>query len=143
LLTIQFTLSSRNETPLALAFIDLDHFKQINDSFGHEAGDVVLRDAAKGLQRRLRTGDMLVRWGGEEFLLILPNTNLENARGALERILSAGLGAHPGGGSVTASIGVAETDADAVTDWATLVEVADRRMYEAKRTGRNRIVATG
>ena len=143
LLDIQFTLSTRNETPLTLAFIDLDHFKQINDRFGHETGDMVLRAAADALRERLRTGDMLVRWGGEEFLLIMPNSTLENALHALDRIQGQGLGEHPGGGRVTASVGIAERIAEGAATWAVLIEAADRRMYLAKRQGRNRIVNVG
>ncbi len=143
LLDIQHILSSRNNTPLTVAFLDIDDFKAINDNFGHEAGDKVIADVACRIRANLRTGDMLVRWGGEEFLLIFPNTDMGHARLALRRVLDEGLGPRPDGAPVTASIGMAERLADAVEGWQALVEQADRRMYEAKRSGKNRVVAPG
>ena len=140
LLDLQFVLSTRIHAPLTLAFIDLDHFKRINDEFGHDAGDAVLRNATLQLRQHLRAGDMLVRWGGEEFLLIMPNTQAKNACLGLQRVCEAGLGRAPDDKPVTASIGVAERLGDAAWDWARLVELADARMYAAKKAGRNRIV---
>lgn len=140
LLELQFGLSRRSETPLAIAFIDLDRFKQVNDGYGHEAGDVVLAGAAVAIQQQLRLGDILVRWGGEEFVLIMPNSTAEMARIALERVRENGLGTRPDGTPVTASIGIAERIADRAEDWRGLVEKADQRMYVAKQTGRDRIV---
>jgi diguanylate cyclase (GGDEF)-like protein len=142
LLDLQFILSTRIQAPLALAFIDLDHFKHINDTFGHEAGDHVLRNATQQLRKHLRAGDILARWGGEEFVLILPNANRNQAMQGLQRVCEAGLGKAPDGAPVTASIGVAERIEDRAGDWAELVEIADSRMYQAKQSGRNRIVAT-
>ena len=141
LLELQFILSARGGTPLSLAFIDLDHFKQVNDQFGHEAGDEVLKQASEAIRGTLRTGDMLVRWGGEEFLLILPNTDREQALLALGRLRQSGFGNRPDGKPLTASVGVAERVADETDQWSALVEIADGRMYQAKRAGRNRIVA--
>ena len=141
LLDIQYTLSSRNNTPLTVAFLDIDNFKSINDNFGHEAGDKVIADVACRIRAHLRTGDMLVRWGGEEFLLIFPNTDMDHARLALRRVLDEGLGQRPDGNAVTASIGMAERLSDPVEGWQALVEWADQRMYEAKRNGKNRVVA--
>jgi diguanylate cyclase (GGDEF)-like protein len=142
LLELQFILSRRSGNPLAIAFIDLDHFKQVNDVFGHDAGDAVLTGAADAIHGRLRMGDILVRWGGEEFVLIMPNTTAPMACVALERVRTAGrgLGTRPDGSPVTASIGVAERIADAADDWHRLVEQADERMYAAKQAGRNRIM---
>ncbi|MGE5466848.1 MAG: diguanylate cyclase [Ignavibacteria bacterium] len=141
LLDLQFILASRINAPLSLAFIDLDHFKQVNDSFGHEAGDQVLRNATMQLRRNLRAGDILARWGGEEFVLIMPNTTMQQASMGLLRVYELGLGAAPDGKPVTASIGIAERLSDNVRDWSELVEIADTRMYEAKQAGRNRIVS--
>jgi diguanylate cyclase (GGDEF)-like protein len=141
LLDLQFILASRVNAPLALAFIDLDHFKQVNDSFGHEAGDQVLRNATLQLRNNLRAGDILARWGGEEFVLIMPNSTLQQACQGLLRVYERGLGAAPDGRLITASIGVAERLADEAKDWTELVEIADARMYEAKQAGRNRIVS--
>lgn len=140
LMELQFTHSRRSGHPLAVAFIDLDHFKQVNDTYGHESGDAVLTNAAEAIQGSLRMGDMLVRWGGEEFILIMPNTTAPLARMALERARAAGLGKRPDGTPVTASIGIAERIDDALEDWPQLVEKADTRMYQAKQSGRNRIV---
>jgi diguanylate cyclase (GGDEF)-like protein len=140
LLELQFVLASRSGNPLTVAFIDLDHFKQINDRFGHDAGDTVLITTSATIQGQLRTGDMLVRWGGEEFILIMPNATTSMACVALQRIRSAGLGKRPDGTPVTASIGIAERISDAAPDWPQLVEKADTRMYEAKQGGRDRIV---
>lgn len=140
LLDLQFILATRVNAPLALAFIDLDHFKHINDSFGHEAGDKVLRNATMQLRTHLRAGDMLARWGGEEFVLIMPNTTGEQACLGLQRVCEVGLGMTPDNKPVTASIGVAERMADGVWDWVELVAKADNRMYEAKKAGRNRMI---
>jgi len=140
LLELQLVNSLRNDTPLTVAFIDLDHFKQLNDRFGHDAGDAALVSATAAIHKLLRLGDMFVRWGGEEFLLILPNTTAAMARVALQRVRQAGLGLQPDGAPITASMGIAERIQDDIDDWHALVEKADARMYEAKQAGRDRIV---
>ena len=140
LLELQFILSSRTDTPLSLVFVDLDHFKSVNDQFGHDAGDRVLADMAECLRQTLRTCDILIRWGGEEFVLLMPNTNRPQARLALERVRTGGLGRRPDGRPVTASMGIAERRSDAIRDWGSLVEVADHRMYLAKHAGRDCIM---
>ncbi|HJU70992.1 MAG TPA: GGDEF domain-containing protein [Paucimonas sp.] len=136
---LQFNYANRNGTPLSVAFIDLDHFKSINDRFGHEAGDKVLANMADFVSRNLRSGDALARWGGEEFMLIMPNTDLMQAEAALTRLQHLGFGLRPDGAPVTASIGITERKADQARDWKALVDMADRRMYRAKQDGRNRI----
>jgi diguanylate cyclase (GGDEF)-like protein len=128
---------------MAVAFFDLDKFKSINDTFGHEEGDKALKTLADKLREGLRRGDILVRWGGEEFVAILTDTNPEGAKIMLERLRVAGFGVRPDGAPLTASIGVAERTADNVSDWPQLIELADQRMYEAKRTGRDRAVLPG
>jgi diguanylate cyclase (GGDEF)-like protein len=140
LLELQFVIARRSGNPLTVAFIDLDHFKQVNDRYGHEAGDAVLIAATNAIQGQLRMGDMLIRWGGEEFILILPNTTPAMACVALQRVRQAGMGKRPDGTPVTASIGIAERIDDEIDDWRQLVEKADKRMYEAKQGGRNRII---
>jgi diguanylate cyclase (GGDEF)-like protein len=140
LLELQFILSTRSGTPLTAAFIDLDKFKQVNDRYGHDAGDKVLAGAAEALKAHLRVGDMLTRWGGEEFVLIMPNTTAPLACKALERVREAGFGTRPDGTPMTASIGVAERLRDGAQDWRQLVETCDQRMYAAKEAGRNRVV---
>jgi len=140
LLDIQFHIASRSGSPLSVVFLDLDHFKKINDSFGHDAGDRVLRTAAATLRGNLRSGDILLRWGGEEFLIVLPDASSSTAASAIARLMDIGLGERPEGTPVTASIGIAERIADGVNDWRALVEIADQRMYAAKLAGRNRVV---
>ena len=143
LLELQFVNSLRNETPLTVAFVDLDRFKQVNDLFGHECGDAVLVSTSDAIHEQLRQGDIFIRWGGEEFLLILPNTTPTMAWVALQRVRQAGLAVRPDGIPVTASIGIAERIHDGLDDWRALVEKADARMYEAKQSGRDRIVGPG
>lgn len=139
-LELQFTIASRNSAALSVAFIDLDHFKSINDQFGHEAGDATLLGMTNAISCNLRRGDVLVRWGGEEFLLIMPGTDPAQAQAILLRLRSLGFGMRPDHTPLTASIGVAERSADQVTDWKTLVDLADQRMYQAKQGGRDRVV---
>jgi diguanylate cyclase (GGDEF)-like protein len=138
ILELHFINSGRSKAPLSVAFFDLDHFKNINDRFGHEAGDQALIMSTRNIMRNLRRGDMLARWGGEEFLLIMPNTSIEQAVSTVTRIRETGLGERPDGTPLTASIGSAERDADQAGDWKLLVDKADQRMYLAKQRGRNR-----
>lgn len=139
-LELQFTIASRSDAALSIAFIDLDHFKSINDQFGHEAGDEALLGMTAIVNSNLRRGDLLTRWGGEEFLLIMPDTDLKQAQAALVRMRSIGFGMRPDKTPLTASIGIAERGADAATDWKALVELADHRMYLAKQGGRDRVI---
>lgn len=142
-LDLMFRLSALQNEPLTLAFFDIDKFKSINDSFGHDEGDKALRAMAKILRDGLRRGDFLIRWGGEEFLAILSETDADGARILLERLRTRGFGQRPDGTPLTVSIGVAERIADEAQDWPQLVETADHRMYLAKRTGRDRAVLPG
>ena len=139
-LDLQSIISARSNAPLSVAFFDVDHFKSVNDHFGHEAGDRVLISTTEHIASSLRRGDMLVRWGGEEFLVIMPNTDLGQALAAMNRARDLGFGQRPEGAPVTASIGIAERSADGASDWKDLVEKADQRMYRAKQSGRDRIV---
>lgn len=134
---LHFGLAVRKQAPLAVLFIDLDDFKSINDHYGHEAGDAVLQQAAWSIRQILRRHDTLIRWGGEEFVVLLPRTGLAEARAAVERIARVGLGLRPDGRPVTASIGLAERIADDVVEPLRLVALADQRMYAAKHAGRN------
>lgn len=138
---LQYTISVRSGAPLAVAFIDLDHFKSVNDTFGHEAGDKVLIKMIETISSHLRHGDMLARWGGEEFILIMPDTTVVQAEASLARLRRVGFGTRPDGMPVTASIGLAERCADTSATWPALVEQADRRMYQAKQDGRDRVVS--
>ncbi|RTE67061.1 GGDEF domain-containing protein [Amphritea opalescens] len=138
MLDLQFRLSLMSDSPLSILYLDLDHFKTVNDIYGHDAGDVVLRTAAQQLNDVVRKGDSVIRWGGEEFIVILPTAAPNEADDVINRIMHAGLGLRPDGAPVTASIGVAEVQADAVNDWKTMIELADHRMYTAKIQGRAR-----
>ena len=131
--------------PLAVVLCDLDHFKRINDAHGHPAGDAVLLAAAQALRRCLRTADAFGRYGGEEFLAVLPESDLESGRQAGERLrraLAEQAIALPAGGSavVTGSFGVASDSELLETATASvLISLADQRLYLAKEAGRNRV----
>jgi len=125
-----------------LALLDIDHFKRINDTHGHGVGDEVLREFAATLQRALRDTDVLARWGGEEFLLLINDTSPELANIGLERardmLASAPLLAHMPDLRVTFSAGL--TGYDDVEELSTCIERADQALYRAKAEGRNRTV---
>jgi diguanylate cyclase (GGDEF)-like protein len=128
--------------PLAVVVADLDWFKDVNDRYGHPSGDAVLREFAQLLQETLRDVDLAGRWGGEEFLLILPGTDLEGGARVADRIRSALAGriVLSADGSpipVTASFGVAATPPASTA--AELFSAADAALYEAKRNGKNRV----
>lgn len=139
-LDLLFRLSTMSGKPLTIAFFDLDHFKSINDTYGHEAGDEALRTMVDRLRTGLRRSDHVIRWGGEEFLAVLPDMPADGMEVFLRRMRETGFGLRPDGTPLTASIGVAERLTDQATDWDQLVELADHRMYEAKRSGRDRAV---
>jgi diguanylate cyclase (GGDEF)-like protein len=121
---------------------DLDRFKAVNDRYGHERGDTVLKDAALVLRRQLRAFELVYRLGGEEFLVVLPGTSLGEGRDVAERARAALAAARPGELPVTISIGVAAATGDDVA-YESLFRAADAALYEAKRTGRDRVVAFG
>ena len=125
---------------LSLLMLDIDHFKTINDTFGHQAGDHVLIEIASRLRRSLRGSDMVARWGGEEFVVLLRDCALPDALRVAEDIRAA-IAELPFGamGSLTVSVGVAE--ARASEDLTTWLERADQALYRAKRSGRNEVAA--
>jgi diguanylate cyclase (GGDEF)-like protein len=134
------TRQARLSEPVALVMIDLDHFKAINDGHGHRAGDVVLRGFAERAMSTLRAIDVLGRWGGEEFLLLLPDTTLEQALACVERLREQ-LHTSPfdevaDGLAVRFSAGV--TACQGATDVDAAIERADRALYRAKNGGRSR-----
>jgi two-component system cell cycle response regulator len=144
-LTEELDRARRYKYPLSVVLCDFDHFKEINDTHGHLAGDAVLREGAAVLRSCLRSTDLLGRYGGEEFLAVLPQVDLGSARMAAER-LRLGLERSPvrlADGievRITASFGVADRDELAGTPSGDLlVSLADRRLYEAKAAGRNRV----
>jgi diguanylate cyclase (GGDEF)-like protein len=135
--------SHRTQQPYSVALFDLDHFKAINDRFGHAAGDSVLRDFCTLVQAHMRVTDRFARWGGEEFVLLMPvTTPVESASLAVERIRSAvaahawtGIAALPADFRLTVSAGVATSVAGEPVE--ALVARADTALYQAKRAGRN------
>lgn len=140
--------SRRYGRSYCVAMCDVDLFKPYNDIVGHQAGDDVLRAVAAALAAQAREGDGVYRYGGEEFLVVLPEQDLEAAAAAAERLRRAveGLGiAHPGGtaGVVTISVGIAAFDPRCNTADDELLEQADMALYRAKQAGRNRVVVAG
>ena len=141
----QLALCHRMDLPFCVLFVDLDHFKHINDHYGHAMGDHVLRQAALVLRSCLRESDLLGRVGGEEFSVLLPNTPHDGGLMVAERIRSAieaqamGLQGHHL--QVTASVGLtwSHTRAAAPSAIHAIQQLADKAMYDAKRSGRNRV----
>jgi two-component system, cell cycle response regulator len=143
MLSTELVRSSRDVLPVAVAMADLDHFKRINDTYGHVVGDAVLREAVSRMRALLRPYDAIGRYGGEEFLVVLPGCTPQDALGLAERLRS-GIGqepmAIPGGTiEVTGSIGVATNDTTAPLDAMALIQAADSALYRAKAGGRNRV----
>lgn len=132
-----FDQSRRQSTPLSVALVDLDHFKQINDLYGHAIGDRVLQDFCRAVLAELRPIDTLGRYGGEEFVILLPGMTREDAL-AMGRRLSATLLPGTGLPSYTVSLGVATVDPD-TADIDELLISADKALYRAKKNGRNRV----
>ncbi len=137
--------SERSKTSFAILMLDLDHFKKINDTFGHDAGDTALKEVGEILQNEIRAGDVASRYGGEEFVLMLHDIDLGNAEKRADNIrtsiskLQLKYGAQeiiP----ITISIGIAMYPQDS-TEVASLIEIADQALYTAKKNGRNRIVS--
>lgn len=138
---------ARLQRPLALLVMDLDHFKRINDTYGHSRGDIALKALAELVTEQVRTSDIFGRFGGEEFCLLLPDTADDGARevaGKLcEKINTILLDAHDPGSALSASIGVASFVPGGAADWQRLFELADARLYRAKSAGRNQLVWAG
>jgi len=143
-LTQQIALARRSQRPLALLLIDIDHFKQINDTHGHLSGDKALRDVAVCLRERLREQDMVGRWGGEEFIAILPDTDgagaqalAEALRVATERASFSSIDGQPI--PMTISIGLHVLALSSGNQRDDMIGAADRALYLAKQNGRNRV----
>jgi diguanylate cyclase (GGDEF)-like protein len=143
-LTVEFAFARRHQTPLALVMIDIDHFKHVNDTFGHLAGDHVLGKLAATVQAALRTEDVFGRYGGEEFAVSCRDSDhvaagivAERIRAMVEQTSFAYEGrAIP----ITVSLGIAGYPTIAANDPVELIAAADEALYEAKRSGRNRVV---
>lgn len=137
-------LALHRQEPLALLILDIDHFKRVNDTHGHHAGDKVLVEVARRCAQCLRPTDLLARWGGEEFVVLLPNTPLEHARQLAERMreavaFSAQLYTPSDAVRVTISMGAAGMAAGEPMTLDALVQAADNALYDAKRAGRNQV----
>ena len=135
--------AARDERGLSVFLVDIDHFKQVNDSFGHAAGDTVLQETARRMQASLRPSDCLGRYGGEEFLMIAPCENVQHAREIGDR-LRRKVAAHPISTgdtkiAVTVSVGLVGIRAHSLVVPAELIAAADKALYQAKNAGRNRV----
>jgi diguanylate cyclase (GGDEF)-like protein len=144
----EFEQALHSHGPLSVAFCDLDNFKKVNDSHGHQAGDRVLESAARLLRAKTRESDTVARYGGEEFVIVLPNTDRETARRVCERIVRAFSEAPHDVGllqlPVTLSIGCATHSVEEpFADAAQLLNAADLALYAAKNRGRNQVIPYG
>jgi diguanylate cyclase (GGDEF)-like protein/PAS domain S-box-containing protein len=139
----EFNLTKRREKPISVLMLDIDHFKRINDTYGHGAGDLVLQTVARLLQEFTRETDIACRYGGEEFLLLLPDMDCETAQERAERfrkdLQETTITYHDVALKITISIGLA-TYPLAGQDYETLIQKADEALYAAKEQGRNRVV---
>jgi two-component system, cell cycle response regulator len=143
-LAAEFAAARRHGTPLSLLVVDVDHFKQVNDTNGHLAGDALLKVVARALADGLRKEDILARYGGEEFVVIARGTDLAGGTQFAERLRERIEQAHCNWEGkqlrVTASIGLAQLGAEMTVQQ--LIDAADRGVYQAKRNGRNQVCAT-
>lgn len=139
----ELALARRNQKPLAVVMLDLDHFKQLNDQFGHQTGDKVIELVAKHLLRQSRRTDILFRYGGEEFLIILPNTSATQAKHLAENwrahVEQAQVFAKHQAVSITVSAGIAVYPEHGTTAF-NLIQAADEALYQAKAAGRNQVM---
>lgn len=134
--------AQRSGHPVAVLMVDIDHFKLVNDRYGHDVGDQILRRVAEACGSDLRGSDLLARYGGEEFVVVLPETSEAEGHAAAERMRSRVVNVHhpETGEPVTVSIGVAAEVPRNASGFERLVQRADRALYQAKETGRNRVV---
>jgi diguanylate cyclase (GGDEF)-like protein len=144
-LALEIARASRSGAPLSVIMCDVDHFKRFNDEFGHDAGDAVLQAVAAEMQRLFRDGDVVCRYGGEEFTIIVPGCSVEILTERVERVRQAitELNVQRAGvtlGATSMSFGIARWDESMARDGSTLVQAADAALYRAKREGRNRAV---
>jgi diguanylate cyclase (GGDEF)-like protein len=144
LLEKEFAYAIRHNAPLSLLFVDVDHFKKINDTFGHPAGDFVLAEVSGILASIIRSEDIIARFGGEEFCVLCRGTDTDGARLLAERLRrEVAERRFVYGGKiipVTVSVGAAVMPDPTITQYSLLLAAADKALYEAKRSGRNRVV---
>ena len=142
-LDLELDRSHREKKPLTVLMADIDHFKMVNDQLGHLAGDEVLREVAKRLRSQLRTYDSVGRYGGEEFLILMPGCDVVAALVRADQIRSAlsssAIGSSAKARTITLSIGAAVTDGSVRPDAHALLHQADLGLYKAKQGGRNRV----
>jgi diguanylate cyclase (GGDEF)-like protein len=142
-LSQELARARREKSPLGLILLDIDHFKRVNDSLGHAAGDEVLRNLAARLTEAVRSYDSVGRYGGEEFLIVAPNCNMYDTFQLAERIRNnvcqVPIQSERGPIAVSASFGVSAATAEDNPDPKALIEAADRALYRAKAEGRNRV----
>ncbi len=142
----EFKRSRRYERDLSLLMVDIDYFKRVNDSFGHQTGDLVLRKISSIIESQLRDADLAFRFGGEEFMIILPETSLEDAHSVGERtrteIMHSYYHHDESEFNVTASIGIISLKCNLVESIDSLIKKVDENLYLAKKRGRNQIVAS-
>ncbi|MCH9769959.1 MAG: GGDEF domain-containing protein [Gammaproteobacteria bacterium] len=139
-LTQQLKMTTTNSLPLSLLLFDIDHFKEINDQNGHDIGDQVLVDFSQFLLSCMRQSDVLIRYGGDEIIALLPKAKLDNAvkkaENIRQRLSKLSLGVQPAG-TVTCSIGISYNDKTTAKNLAKLIQSADKQLYLAKNSGRN------
>ncbi|MGF7155398.1 sensor domain-containing diguanylate cyclase [Novosphingobium gossypii] len=143
-LALEIARASRSASPLSLVMCDVDHFKRFNDEFGHDAGDAVLQAVAAEMRARFRDGDVVCRFGGEEFTIIAPGTSAATLAARVDAVRRAisELTVNQGGrtlGSMTMSFGIATWEESMERDGSTLIKAADAALYRSKREGRNRV----
>ncbi len=140
-LNTELRFASRHKKTLALLFVDIDHFKKVNDSHGHQAGDAVLANVARALTNTIRAEDVLARYGGEEFAVICREIESDGARALGERLRGAveGKTFEHAGKQIPITISIGAAVCDGTKDAQALIAAADTAMYEAKRSGRNRV----
>jgi polar amino acid transport system substrate-binding protein len=134
----QINYAKRNNSPLSVIFFDIDHFKKVNDTYGHKSGDYVLKEIAKIVKNNIRSYDIFGRWGGEEFIILLPNTNIKEAIAVAQKLRKI-IESHKFRNikQITCSFGVTEfNDKDNIEK---LIKRVDKYMYEAKKRGRNMV----
>jgi len=138
----EFKRSNRYNVPLSCLMLDIDHFKKVNDMFGHAVGDGVLRETVKIIQTNIRDVDTVARWGGEEFIIMSPNTQKKNASFVADRIRKSMAGhtfENVGDKKISISIGIADIPDPAIHTKEDLIGAADQALYDAKKSGRNRV----